>query len=56
MQNFWFSWWRCYNLWFSGLLHHVVWWLDTSLSEDHAALIFRVEENEGRMVPQIIGV
>jgi hypothetical protein len=28
---------------FCGLLRRVVWWLDTSVSEDRAASIFRVE-------------
>lgn len=26
--------------WFSGLLQHIVWWLDTNVSEDCAASIF----------------
>jgi hypothetical protein len=30
------------NLWFSGLLYHVVWWLVTNVSEDRAASIFKV--------------
>jgi hypothetical protein len=30
-------------MWFLGLLHHVVWQLDTNVSEDCAASIFRVE-------------
>jgi hypothetical protein len=28
---------------FFGLLHHVAWWLDTNVSGDHVASIFRVE-------------
>jgi hypothetical protein len=28
---------------FCGLLRRVVWWLDTDVSEDRAASIFRVE-------------
>jgi len=28
-------------LWYSGLLRRVVWWLDTNVSEDHVASIFR---------------
>jgi len=31
------------NLWFSGLLHHVVWCLDTKILEDHTTSVFRVE-------------
>jgi len=27
-----------WNLWYSGLLHHKVWWLDTRVSEDHAGV------------------
>jgi len=35
------------NLWFSGSLHHVVWWLDINVSEDCAASIFRILQNVG---------
>jgi hypothetical protein len=31
------------NVSFSCLLHRVVWWLDTTVSEDHAASIFRLK-------------
>jgi hypothetical protein len=31
------------NSWFSGPVRRVEWWLDTNVSEDHAASIFRVE-------------
>jgi len=38
-----------WRLWFSGLLHHVVWWLDTSISEDCAASM--VLQNTGMQPP-----
>jgi len=31
------------NSWFSVLLHHIIWWLDTNILEDYASSIFRVE-------------
>jgi hypothetical protein len=31
------------NLWFSGFLRRVVWWLDTIVSDDRPASIFRVD-------------
>jgi len=37
-----FTRWRTYNLWFSGLLRRVVWWLDTNVSEGRADSIFRM--------------
>jgi hypothetical protein len=34
--------WQCeFRVWYSGLLLHVVFWLYTSVSEEHAASIFR---------------
>jgi len=32
-----------YNSWFSWLLRRVVWWLDTNVSDDRAASIFRAD-------------
>jgi len=32
------------NSWFSGMLHRIVWWMDTNVSGDLAASIFRVED------------
>jgi len=34
------QWWRFKS---SGLWHHIVLWLDTSISENHTAFIFRVK-------------
>jgi len=38
------------NLWFYGLLHHVIWQLDTNILEDNVAFIFRVEVYGNRKV------
>jgi hypothetical protein len=32
-----------FNSWFSELLHPVVWWSDTNVSENNAASIFKAE-------------
>jgi hypothetical protein len=34
------------NLWFSGLLCLVVWWLDINILEDCAAFLFKVEVHD----------
>lgn len=42
------------NTWFSGLLHHVVWWLDASISEDSAASVFKAEMQQCCFVSRIM--
>jgi hypothetical protein len=43
------------SLWFSGLLYHVMWWLDTNISRNHAACIFGVEMHGEQKVDIYIG-
>jgi len=54
LQDLRFSWWWKQNSLFSELLCHTMWWLNTNISEDHAASIFRIELQEQPIKPQIL--